>query len=254
MNDDLTFDRSVVDAVRRLTADGVCPPDALLVTFYEGSLPDEHTEAMREHLASCARCVASAREARRFLGEMGAGAPARSRVPRIATVAAAAVAASLLLIVGMRWLGRDASAPPLWVAAPAPYAASDELVWRSGPAATDPSLDAAATRYRAGDFAGAVADFSAYTSAHPDDPRGRFYLGVSRLLSHDAAQAVSDLAAASALPGAPPDTAWYLALARLEAGDRAAARSELARIVESGGPHRDDAREILRRLREREGR
>jgi hypothetical protein len=240
-----------------MTGAGPCLPPERLAEFYAGALTESEQDAVREHLSTCTICLEVARDARAFVEAMEPLGPATWRRPsRWTVLAAAAVLAGIALISASAHLlrrgGGESDVATRLVVVPAPYAAAgDDLVWRDGGESpgTDP-LDAAASRYRAGDYPGAVTDLAAYVATHGGDPRGLFYLGVARLLTGEAGAAADDLAAAAAMPGAPPEAGWYLALARIKAGDRVRAREELGRVATSGSLHREEARRLLERLDE----
>ena len=263
MNREKDFDRVIRDGARALAPSGNCIEDDRLAAFYQDALTQADADAVRAHLATCPDCLEAARDARRFVEAMGDTRPARSReASPIRRFAIAAALAGIGLIAGSFYLtGRSGRLPSpegqtageTWsaiVVTPAPYGAGpDELVWRGERPAEDASpLDTAAARYRAGDVPAAAEDLAAYVAAHPDDARGRFYLGVARLLSGKPLLAASELEAALAMPGSPSDTSWYLALACLRSGRLSRGRVELEQIAASEGPHRDEARALLRRL------
>ncbi len=256
-------DGAIREGARALAPDGNCIEDDRLVAFYRDTLTEMDADAVRAHLSTCSDCLEAARDARRFVEAMGDARPARSRAaPPIRRLAIAAALAGIGLLAGTFYLaGRIGDLPSAdgetagetWSAiavAPAPYGSGpDELVWRGESPAEDASpLDTAAARYRAGDFPAAAEDLAAYVVKHPDDARGRFYLGVARLLSGRVSLAASELEVALAMPGSPSDTSWYLALACLKSGRLSRGRVELERIAASDGPHRDEARALLRRL------
>ena len=256
-------DGAIREGARALAPAGNCIEDDRLVAFYQDALTQAGADAVRAHLSTCSDCLDAARDARRFVEAMGDTRPARPRaVSPIRRFAIAAALAGIGLIAGSFYLtGRSGRLPSpegqtageTWsaiVVTPAPYGSGpDELVWRGGrPEEGASPLDTAAVRYRAGDFPAAAEDLAAYVAAHPDDARGRFYLGVARLLSGRPSLAASDLEIARAMPGSPPDTSWYLALACLRSGRLSRGRVELEQIAASEGPHRDEARALLRRL------
>jgi len=253
MTTDDELDREIREAAQSAGASGTCLDGDTLARFYEDTLSGERADEVLEHLATCPACLEIAQDARAFVEALHEAHPV-SLAPRplgVRYAVAAFVGAIALLAGTYSVVHRRPASPEPWANLAVEPAAYDELVWRSGEPtpALDP-LDAAMRRYRAADYAGAVDDLAPYVDAHPGDPRGRFYLGVARLVHGDPAGAAADLEAAIALDGAPADTAWYLALAHLRSGDPAAARPALERLAASDGPRRDDALAVLRALDE----
>jgi Putative zinc-finger len=253
MTRDEDVDRLIREGARGQAPAGPCVEAERLAAFYQDALSEADADAVRAHLATCPTCVEATRDLRRFLDAMRAEPAGGSRVRRPAhRFALAAVLAGIGLLGGMLYLAwRSAGPAPggpdmTIVVAPPPYeAGADELVWRGEGSSP---LERGAALYRAGDYPEAAGEFAAYVAAHPDDARGRFYLGVARLLSGKPSLAAADLETARALPGAPADTTWYLALAYLKSDDRPRARVELLRVAGSQGPHGDEARALLRRI------
>lgn len=257
MSPDEGLDPGILESISRLSPDGPCPPDGQIVALRQGLLSEAEADAVREHVAMCRRCLETTRDARRFVAAMQENRPTtRAAMATWRILAAAAALAGVAIWAGTVWIGhrRVSEDRSAWAAlriapAPCPAGGGDDLVWRGdGARPGGDALDAATVRYRAGDWDGAVTDLASYVSSRPDDPHGRFYLGVARLMSGRSAAAATDLEAALDLPGAPADARWYLALARLKSGNTAGARPELERVAASESAHRDEARRLLDRL------
>lgn len=246
-----------------------CPSDAMLASFYAGTLDLAEEDALREHLATCASCVARARDARAFVVAMGGtsrtapGSRARWRL------AVAAVLTAVALIAVWRATGRAPRpvAPPSSPATPAadrwrdlvvekaPYVEddADRIVWRGG--GKPPERPAKGTfawamePYVAGDAREAAARLERRVSAHPNEDRSRFYLGVARLLAGEVAASVEPLRAVAGARGAlAGDASWYLALAHLKSGSEDLARPILLRLASEDGERGRRARGLLEKL------
>ena len=265
MTRDENLERDLRGALRARVA-APCPGEDALLAFYRGALAEAENESLREHLASCARCVELARDARAFL-EAWVGAPERSRASGVRWLAAAAVV-GVALLSGL-WVARSrpaVSRPPLPSAsasAPAnpwrnlpvaaaeyrPVAPEDELLFRSEEGTRDDGFAAAMTPYARGDYAAADAGLARFLGTHPDHAAATFYRGVSLLLLGKPAEARPLLASASAARRAPGEARWYLALALLKSGDVADALGELDAVAAALGPHREEAAKLATQVR-----
>ncbi len=267
MNRDERLQRDLEDALRARTA-SPCPGEETLLAFYRGGLSETANESVRGHLAGCASCVGLAQDARAFLEAMNAPPETLRRFGRRWLAAAAVLAVALLS--GL-WIARQrrASPPPPsvpeaavpgpanpWKDLPVasatyrPAAPEDELVFRSGDAASPTAAFAAAMApYGRGDPAAAEAELARFLAAHPGHTEASFYRGVSLLMlgRPDEARALLESAAASSHP--PAEARWYLALALLKSGDASAALLELEAVGSTQGPHRAEAAELSEEVR-----
>lgn len=251
---------------------GPCPGDDRLLAFYRGELDDAGEEVVRDHLASCADCVARARDARDFAVTVGAAAgPAPAARWRRGAWLGLAAAIAGLAIVGLWSVRRGAGTPPAnqvaaiaWndlVVAPAPYepavapgGADSDVVYRDG-APGDP-FAAAMARYGAGDFAAAETALESLVAARAGGEQARFYLAVTRLINGRAEDARRELISLDR-SGAAADhdeIGWYLALALLKTGRTADARERLGAIAVGGGAHATEAGALLNRIEHGTGR
>jgi len=259
-------------AVAGMSRSGPCPGDDRLLAFYQGELDAAGDETVRDHLASCADCVARARDARDFAVTVGAAAAATpaTRWPRSAWMGLAAAVAGLA-IVGLWSVRRETWSPPAgtsaaidWselAVAPAPYApevapggAGGDVVYRDG-GQGDP-FAAAMAPYSAGNFAMAETALESLVSTRAGGERARFYLAVTRLINGHAEDARRELLALerSDVSADSVQVGWYLALALLKTGHPADARQRLEAIVAAGGAHTGEARALLDRMRRGTGR
>ena len=265
---DSDFEAAAAGAARR----GPCPGDDRLLVFYQGDLDQAGEETIRDHLASCADCVARARDARDFAVTVGAAvgpAPA-SRWRRGAWLGLAAAIAGLA-IVGLWSVRRGTGTPPAnqvaaiaWsdlAVAPALYApahpsgdAGGDVVYRDGTAG-DP-FAAAMERYGAGDFATAETALESLVAARAGGEQARFYLAVTRLINGRAEDARRELMSLDRSGGVTnhDEIGWYLALALLKTGRTADARERLGAIAAGGGAHATEAGALLERIEPGTGR
>ena len=258
------FDRELRRAVAALPSpEGGCIDSERLVTFYTGAIAEAEAEPLREHLAACARCVAAAAEARRFVEAIDG--PSARQVPRIAARWRLGwAAAAALVVLAVLFLYRAAApAPPgeasRWDAlaiAKAPYPLPDpdeSLLWRSGSGNVAGRFAEGMAAYEAGDFEPAARLLAKAVEESPRDDRARFYLGVTLLLLRRPAEALEPLerAAAASAAGVRLEARWYLALASLQSD-----RTERARAILQGvaadrqGSRAQEARALLARIGE----
>ena len=268
MTENGRFERELASAFgdRATTA---CPGEAALVAFYRGELSEADSESLRDHLGSCAACVALARDARAFVGAMqGVATEARVMPTSQAYRWLAAAAVLAAFTIAALWVARHRPAPrpvaepsggspvaqasKLWKDRPitaAPYVPSpeDELVFRS--AAPPSDFGEAMAPYIRGEYAAAEAALARYASAHPGDGRAPFYRGVALLLLGRDAEAMASLESAAAARPAPEGADWYLALARLRSGDVEGARRDLDAVAAAPGRYRLDAERLAGEIR-----
>lgn len=251
-------------AAGRFAAAGACPAVERIAAFYAGLGDRGAEEALREHLAACPSCLETARDCREFLEAMqppgrvsGRRFAARGRLFQ----AGLASAAALLLIVSAVWYqgrqGERTPATPGWsMAVEIPPAGYDpEPSPDAGVAFREEesplNLDAAMTAYRAGDFKRAETDLENYVLRRAGDERGRFYLGVCRLLNGRTADAARELDQVARTAPEPlrSEARFYLALALLREGDARRAESILKELAAGEGPQRAAASRLLERRR-----
>lgn len=235
---------------------GPCLDEATTIAFYSGELDAARAEGVRHHLAECRSCLELARDARRFLEAMDAGA-AEAAAPvahgsrtRLWPLAAAAC---VTLAVGWWWLrqpttsGPAPSRPLASSAAPtvrstrwadlrvpkAPYSPAglpDDLVWRDdpddAPRGSEPgAFDRAMQAYARDDLAEAERRLARVLSREPRHAGAHFFHGVCLLIMGRTQDAIASLQRAREYTDGPARDAalYYLALAHLKAGapDRA---------------------------------
>jgi len=231
----------------------VCPPDEQLAAFYAGSLDLAEEDALRDHLASCAACVARAKDARRFVDAIAAR-PASKRAA-VWWPAAAAIVGGLLVAwfllkppVGSRWTELRVEPPPY-----VPTGADDEIVWRSGEKSTpvEGTMTWAMVPYTSGDYAGAIERLNRVGLSHPGDDRIRFFHGVSLLLAGRPVDAESSLIVLARSPGPlAREASFYAALARLKTGDEAGALELLTPLAADETELGTRARALLAKIQE----
>lgn len=242
----------------------VCPPDEQLAAFYAGSLDLAEEDALRDHLASCAACVARAKDARRFVDAIAAR-PASKRAA-VWWPAAAAIVGGLL--VAWFLLKPPSTAPMVASATPAswrwnellvepppyvPTGADDEIVWRSGEKSTpvEGTMTWAMVPYTSGDYAGAIERLNRVGLSHPGDDRIRFFHGVSLLLAGRPVDAESSLIVLARSPGPlAREASFYAALARLKTGDEAGALELLTPLAADETELGTRARALLAKIQE----
>jgi len=266
------FDRDLEAAAADTPRRGPCPGDDRLLALYRGDLDDAGEETIREHLASCAGCVARARDARDFAAAVGGGTAAAPAVPwRWSPWIGLAAAVAGLAIVGAWSVRRGAGTPPAgqvaalaWadlVVAPAPYhpatppgGQGGDVVYRDG-AAGDP-FAAAMALYGAGDFPAAETALEALVAARAGGHEARFYLAVTRLINGRSEDARRELEALepSGVAAERDEVGWYLALALLKTGRVDEARVRLEAIAGGGGARASEAGALLDRLARGTGR
>lgn len=247
MRKDEPIERILQEAVERLAAEvGPCPPPESLVAFYEGRLSEPEMELLRDHIAACAACTATAREVRGFLAQPSArAAPARASHRRPLAVAAVfALGALLGLFLSRSWEPSQLSTwqemlPHILVKKDwAPPVASTALLWRDvEPPQGGPPQDAFAQAmdpYLRGEYAAASAALRGVLQDNPFHEPAALYLGISLLLDHqpeEASVVLEKLAAGAALKETRDEALWYGALSRLEANRPQDARVLLDRLL-----------------------
>lgn len=227
-NDHLS-DRELGEALRAREerADADCPAAERWLDLLAGRIAGDEAERFRRHLADCSRCTAAALDARRFLiaFEQPIARAAERRPIRWRIAAAAALVAG---IVGLLvFFGDEERAPAGAVERviaeldlPAPDlagggASDPDLVYRGGASERGASLDEALAPYRAHRFGDACIALDEHARRFPADREGRY----------------------------------FAAVACLEAGELERADERLAALAASAGERREEARELLARLR-----
>ncbi len=205
-----------------------CPEEAVWLELVAGRVGGVPAERLREHLAHCADCAAVAGDARRFqiaFEDPGARAAShRRRLLGLSAVAAVLLATLALVFVATRSERPAGQAVERLLAEldlPAPDVAGAgsidrDLVYRSGdPTERAGSREAALAPYREGRFGDACTALVEHGQRFPGDREGRF----------------------------------FSAVACLEAGQLERADDLLGALAASAGERRDEARELLDRLR-----
>ena len=236
-----------------------------MLAYTAGRSSEMEEEAIREHLANCADCVALSRDARGFLDAM---APERARRRAVwplalaASLAFAAAAGVLLTRAGRPAPGSPGPTPSRAMtpdnpwrelhipAAPPPSSRDEEIVFRSEepvPTAASNGFDSAVDAYRARDYARAEKSLAAVLALDPSDGEAHLYRGICLIQLGRATEAVAALE--KALLGSDArirgGALWHRALLRLKEGQFAAALQDLDALVASAGPRRKEA-ETLR--------
>jgi len=228
MSRDERLDELLRQTLRARDERAQCPPEGVWLDLVEGRIEGAEAEALRTHLTACATCAGTARDAHRFAAAF-AGAERRSTRPAwlpraLAAAAVLAVAvAALVLLSGRTGTPRSRAverlAASLDVPAPEPEATAPsdaELAYRgAAPDELAASLDAALAPYRERRYAPACAAPAAHARRFPADRTGRY----------------------------------YAAVACLEAGELERADELLAGLAANAGERRDEAHQLLERLR-----
>lgn len=239
--------------------------------YLANQLPDAEKEAFEQHYFACDRCFAELEAARSVQQALESRAPAirdaqqagRSR-STYSWVALLAVAASLIIAIGIVWRTTQASLERAAVHAPATAPKSPdytELARVTPPVYNPPNLrssvspDEAAFRaamesYRAHDYAAAIAPLQAVTSAGLKDPAPHFYLAACYLLTGHAAAAVPELQSVLKLKDARFEEEAHLLLAKawLQQNQPQPAREELQKIAGQTGDFTAEAKALLAKL------
>ena len=272
MRRQLHFDGDLEAAAAGAPRRGPCPGDDRLLAFYQGDLDETGEEPVRDHIASCADCVARARDARDFAATVGAAAgPAPAARRRRGTWLGLAAAVAGLAIVGVWSVRRGTGTPPAnpavaiaWsdlAVAPAPYQPTalpgdvgGDVVYRAG-ASGDP-FAAAMEHYGARDFAAAETALEALVAARAGGEQARFYLAVTRLINGRAEDARRELESLERSGAAAnrDEVGWYLALALLKTGRVSEARDRLESLAAGGGARAVDSGPLLDRIERGTGR
>jgi hypothetical protein len=222
--------------LRRSLPISACPADDRWLALVAGELASGEAEELRRHLEGCAACAAVAADASRFLRALDSSRPhaARVRFKWRAIVAAAAVAV-VAVAVGLMWrpVTRTAVDPvATFVAGLEPPVIpdvggemeGDALVYRSsGTSAAQLSLEAALASYRGRDFATACSALSGHVRRFPADREARFLAAVSCCKARELDRAEALLASLAAVAGERRDDAREL-LERLRAARQSAPR------------------------------
>lgn len=270
------------DAAFSLCGGTKCPSPDVLLPALEGTLEEPALTRVRSHVSACAVCreLAAALEAAAEAGptaeeraRMHAKQPRRSRGAS-ATYWPAAVAASLLLVLGAFWLSQftefrsfepPSPTPTLSVRTqsqpqfvlplhpPAVNLPDEPIVLRGGDARPfEAALIEAARPFRRGDYVTAAARMSALRRQYPDRPHPAFYEGVSLLLTEKPAEAAEPLEAARQLSeresALHAEASWYLAVAFERFGRRSDSIAILTDMCGDAGEMNEQACVALHRL------
>lgn len=122
---------------------------------------------------------------------------------------------------------------------------------RSESDATARAFDAAMSRYRAQDYAGAADRLRALVTTAPDTIAAQFFLGVTELMQQQPARAEGPLrrAASSDVTPFADEAHFYLAKAALQRSDLATAERELTQAVARDAGPENEARKLLDEVR-----
>lgn len=238
-----------------------CPDPALLPAAAMGALPDDLAARVAEHLRGCAICRQLQSDLLAVDIEMNALEEARIRRrirggPRIALWRAAALAASVGIVVGTALVAPrtfDAGALPLapriarpLVSPPSvailaasklePRLDASLLTWRGAEDGFMLALATALKPYTANDFKAASAALERLGARYPDRPEPPLYLGICRLLMDRPVDAEKALRRAASMAGPHvEDARWYLAVATYQNGRRSESRQLLADMCRANG-------------------
>jgi TolA-binding protein len=232
------------------------------VRYVQRGLSDAEREAYEKHFFVCEACLA----------ELETQQGLRTALPRVsrpgrALAWAGALAACLLLGLGLRWGMKHYAAPPPQVAQvpkPAPTAERPSLLalaefappayaavqMRGTESEAARSYRTAMEWYQKGDYGRASSGLARTVAIDRDDPAARFYLGVSQLLDGRNEDGIQTLRATVAMGESDfrEPARFYLAKALLKAGDAAQAREQLQAVAGASSPLQDEARRLLDRL------
>jgi hypothetical protein len=225
-NDHLS-DRELGEALRAREEHAGCPSEERWLDLLAGRIGGAEADRLRQHLADCSRCTEAARDARRFLiafeqpiARAAERWPIRWRIAAAAALAAGIV--GLLLFFGDRERAPAGAVERLIAEIDLPAhdlagggAGEPDLVYRGGASERGASLDEALAPYRARRFGDACTALDEHARRFPADREGRYFAGV----------------------------------ACLEAGELERADERLAALAASAGERREEARELLARLR-----
>ena len=212
-------------------------------------LGDAEREAYEEHYFECDACFGELeilRTTQAVLGREAPSARVRTRVPaRLWLPIAAALAAAVTLAVW--WSSPQSELTQMARFEPPRY---EPPRVRGGSDPLDATFDRAMSRYRAGDFAGAIPELEEHLRRNPDHVRAPFFLGVSLLATDQPGPAIRQFEKVIAT-GDPAyeEAAWYLlAKAHIKRGDVPAALAALDRTVALNGERAREARALRERL------
>jgi tetratricopeptide (TPR) repeat protein len=217
--------------------------------YLAGDLGDAEREAYEEHYFGCDACFGELEILRTTQAVLADEAPSGRGRKRVSVLRwlpiAAALAAGTTLAVW--WSAPRSELTQLARFEPPRY---DPPRVRSGSDPNGATFDRAMSRYRAGDFAGAIPEIEEHLRRNRDDVRAAFFLGVSLLATGQSDPAIRQFQSVVATRDpAYEEVAFYLmAKAHIKRGDVPAALAALDRTIALDGAHAAEARALRERL------
>lgn len=242
--------------------------DDIIESYLAGRLDQAQRKDFEEHYFACPECrekLQIGRALQEGFWEKGAAEllPSLKKVPfgiRSWAVASAAAAFLIIAAAALWWLLRTPDVSP---ARAGKIPAELNLLARlEPPPYIAPALrgteDEAAERFRTGmryyqegQYARAIPELRAAAGLKSESAQARFFLGISLLLTGQSDEGIVELKAAESLgdPAYLEEARFFLAKAYLAKSDVAAAKEKLRQVVEANGRMRDEAADLLRRMR-----
>jgi tetratricopeptide (TPR) repeat protein len=234
--------------------------------YVVGRLTEADRDAFERHYFECARCFDELRQYQLIQEELQQTSASEERVPIGGPLRSGLAAAAVVLLgLALWWMWPSTAPPPapasaslptpapvdtlahLAVVTPPPY---EPVTLRSTPDAATRRFRDAMTRYREGDYAGAVPGLVEAVQLDPDRAQAHFYLGACYLLTQQPARAIPVLEAALARGDSAyaEEARFYLAKAFLATGNAAASRTALEAVVAIQGPRAAEARTLVDKM------
>jgi tetratricopeptide (TPR) repeat protein len=217
--------------------------------YLAGDLGDAEREAYESHYFECDACFGELEILRTTQAVLRQEAPSgrvRRRLPvRLWLPIAAALAAAVTFAAW--WSSPRSELTQLARFDPPRY---EPPRVRSGADALDATFERAMSRYRAGDFAGAIPELEEHLRRNPDHVRAAFFLGVSLLATDQAGPAVRrfENVIATGDPAYEEAAGYLLAKAHIKRGDVPAALAALEQTMALNGERAGEARALRERL------
>jgi tetratricopeptide (TPR) repeat protein len=244
---------------------GECLSPQTIVSYVNGTLPDNEKARVDRHLDECRLCagaiegVAGLESRQEYLTSADsvltrlrlravAPAPVRESTARLWSARSyLALAATVVIVAGLTaYLTRSAADDALFQQYFEPYPSAQPVVR----GATTDAASHALVLYESRQYDAALAGFEAALKERSNDPVARFYAGLCQLALGRNADAISNLEETRRLGAGELEQAaeWYLALAHVRSRDIGEARSRLTSIADGAGFYADRARAVLRAL------
>lgn len=234
--------------------------EEIVERYLAGRLDEGDREAFERHFSSCAGCFEKLRAAALIQEILWEGneiidfrtAPKRSASRRRLWSLIAAAAGVLLAVGGAAWWWTSSGRPPSLTALsrfdPPLYLAP---LTRSPADAAGEMFRSGMDRYQEGKFAEAIPALRRASQMNLGGAGIRFFLGICLLMTEDVDQGIAELEECARLGDEAYliEARYYSAKGFLRKGDMIRARRELEIVVESGGKLREEASELLGRLK-----